>query len=607
MDLETIKSIDIESEIAKLPIAYYAGRPISIQVCNCNASHYDFLKDCITVSKQQIEAALTNIDEKKFDPRTDIRPIPYHEVGHAILSPVTLLCVSLNDRARSLSNDKARELRYVARDIVNIFEDERIETLLATTFMYVDFKRNIRLISDYDRQAVPTSSISLFFQIVRLHYTPLHLKRGLTHYLQRVRAIIISYSDMSSYTDSKSRITSYCREIDALYFDIRDEFVNTALQREMMTGASKLTVETPSLNNTPIPTFSGSSEDSDDDETISPEDADSSDDKSNSQSEELSQSNSETILKSNESSSSSLSESDDSILSDIDIELLRSMSAFKNACREIASNDCYALSNSETMIIENEMRDVACNGYEQDSSIVDTATKIFVSKSKKFARSAAAIPCYSGVIEPRLIGRKDWRVWLNKSRGGAYRLWNKMHLNLFIDNSSSFSDNRKAVNRLICSLQQVEKAVPEFTFDVVRCDTSVKICDKAHRFCSAHGGTRFDDKIVKVYNLLQQKDAINYNVMLVDGDDGTTEHCYHDCSDDVFDYPCGYYNSTEKRHVVRKPYVCFNHTTDIIITDEYNYIHIEKQAPRAKIVSMTDRAYSSTLISIVLNCIAQTH
>lgn len=588
MTPKMLSSLDIAGEIAKLPIAYYAGRPIDIKLDTemsnrVNYSAYDLANDCIVIAYSQVAKALSSIDDDEFDPNTDIRPLPYHEVAHAMLTPREMFFCNGN-RLRNVDSSETKPLKEAITEIANIFEDERIETILATTFMHVDFKRNVKLVNHYDRRAMPDSAVSLFYHIVRFHYTPFPLKRGLSYYLQRVKQIIMSSLDITASTSNHTAILRYLTAVDRLYLDIRKEFCSGAAQPQTESASSH-----------------------DDKLTDSSESTDSSDDKSIDSSGEESQSDSKATRQASESNSSSSDDISD-IFSDLDVEIIKSIKPFESACRDLISDEAFSLSSNEKISIENCMTSVKWFGYEQDSDIIAEAISIFESKSKRAARSSAAIPCYSGVIEPKLIGRKDWRVWLNKSRGGAYRMWSKTHLNLFIDNSGSFADNRIAVNRLICSLEQVEKRVPEFTFDVVRCGTKFKICDKQHRFCSASEGTRFDESIIKIYNRLQQRGAINYNIMIVDGEDGTTRLQYDDddkLSPDALSYD--YYGETVRRLVICKPYTCFNHATDVIITDSWNCTHIEKQAPRAMIVSMSDREYSSKLIDTVMSCLRQLH
>lgn len=139
----------IEKMVKTLPIGYYARRKIFVK-CDkeVECSFYDPLRDSITISYQQIEKGLKNTKQAT---ESSIRAMVYHEVSHAITTP--------------------RELEM--NNIINVYEDERIETLFAGYYMDVDFKQNVREINNWDgiSHADPNDPWSVFYHAIRFRDT----------------------------------------------------------------------------------------------------------------------------------------------------------------------------------------------------------------------------------------------------------------------------------------------------------------------------------------------------------------------------------------------------------------------------------------------------
>lgn len=139
----------VEGIVKSLPIGYYAKRKVYVK-CDRNAecSFYDPLQDSITISYLQIAQGLKNT---KQTTESAIRAMVYHELSHAIATP--------------------RDLEV--NDIINVFEDERIETLFAGYYMDVDFKQNVREINNWDgiAKADPNDPFSVFYHAIRYRDT----------------------------------------------------------------------------------------------------------------------------------------------------------------------------------------------------------------------------------------------------------------------------------------------------------------------------------------------------------------------------------------------------------------------------------------------------
>lgn len=111
-----------ESIINTLPIGYYAGRRVKVNLeKEVSTSFYSPMEDMIVISYPIIETRLKQAAEG-CDEEEAVRSMLYHEVAHAILTPADNLRNSMQ---------------------VNVFEDERIESVLRHYFHNVNFRQQL--------------------------------------------------------------------------------------------------------------------------------------------------------------------------------------------------------------------------------------------------------------------------------------------------------------------------------------------------------------------------------------------------------------------------------------------------------------------------------
>ena len=118
-----ISKPELQAVIRTLPIGLYIRRGVAVTVGDGETSFYSPHTDAIEVSYPQIQLALSKIADNSPHKEQIIRSILYHEVSHAFITPKTL-----TDHWN---------------DVINVFEDERMETLLANYYHDVDFKSNV--------------------------------------------------------------------------------------------------------------------------------------------------------------------------------------------------------------------------------------------------------------------------------------------------------------------------------------------------------------------------------------------------------------------------------------------------------------------------------
>ena len=136
----------------------------------------------------------------------DIRCLLYHEVSHALLTSKEL-CINVK---------------------TNIFEDERIETVLANYYRGVDFKQFVKRVNNFHNEK-PKTADEMYYQVVRYRVGP-------KQFTERVSSIINSYAQITRC--SKWQIVyNYEDEIYALYNDIVKYF-NEQKQNENTSNSS---------------------------------------------------------------------------------------------------------------------------------------------------------------------------------------------------------------------------------------------------------------------------------------------------------------------------------------------------------------------------------
>lgn len=145
---------DLEREIKKIPIGYYLKKKVNINAYDISlsaskdeeCSFFNPVDKAIVISLKQVNSALET--SKSDDVENTVRAIIYHEISHAMYTPTD----------------------WKMDFIINVLEDERIETFNADLFAKVDFKKNILNICGYnsiDDVPAPTTLREKFFYTVR--------------------------------------------------------------------------------------------------------------------------------------------------------------------------------------------------------------------------------------------------------------------------------------------------------------------------------------------------------------------------------------------------------------------------------------------------------
>lgn len=157
-----------ETILNTLPVGYYAGRRVDTTLdAKEPTSFYSPMEDKIVVSYPIIAKRMETLPETA-DVEEAVRSMLYHEVSHAILTD-------------------GEKLGY--SDINNIFEDERIETVLKDFYMNTNFKQQLY---DICGGTVPKArdKKSAFFNAVRF-------RCGTPNIVKRVAQMINDFATLS--------------------------------------------------------------------------------------------------------------------------------------------------------------------------------------------------------------------------------------------------------------------------------------------------------------------------------------------------------------------------------------------------------------------------
>ena len=467
-----------------LPIGIYAKRRIRCSLSEDeDTSFYSPVEDEIVISFPQVSTALAHTPDDE-DKEVAIRSMLYHEVSHAILT---------------------------GKDVVvtpqfNIFEDERIETILNNFYLDVDFAKQVYRINGIESNADlpdPTSAMDAFYQLVRFH-------KGDADLLDKVQEIIRKYAGLSQTISYASGGVSWWRykcDIDNLYEEVKRRFGEDTSSTSADSSAGKAGTEG---TKTPI--------------------------------------------------------SEKEIL-----DILKKLA--EDGEIEIGSGD------GDGEIGTNSLEKVFCDNVSPTyNEATYTQLSAIISNFNKRNHSGSAVGGYSGVFNPRATAREDYKYFERKASINGANKFGTFHLNLFLDNSGSFSPNQAIVNGILGALRRLEKTNHNFSFDVVHCGCGEElITDKAKCGLTCCDGTSLDYEAITLYRKLQKPNTYNYNIILYDGS------CYD----------CRY----------KDAFKAFNYNNCTIISDPENEREINKYAPNAKRIITKD--YTENLLSNILATIAR--
>lgn len=475
-----------EDVLKTLPVGYYLGHPVAVRLDPKGEATYIEL-DCerITVSFKNIAAACDSAPDS-YDRETVIRSLFYHEISHAIMTPAKLMEYISNPRfrdgiikrfatalpasrrknAKRIPNKYAippENLAYIMshlRDIVNIFEDERIETILSSYYMNVDFKRLVVLLNGDPKAIYDRDPMGRFFAIVRYRYGDQNLAEQIQRFIKANRVLD---NDSESF-----RCSNYICGIVWLMHLVMQTMPKQSAQ-----------------DKTPEQSARG-----------------------NSQSDKPQQSDSNPSQKAPEQPARDVQPAQDGPqpLTDEEIaQIVKESEPFKQDFDDEANK----------LNLKDLFQRRSTN--PQAAAVEAKVNKILVTALNKQKNQSSGSYGYAGRIDPRAVTNRDYRWFAKKTQGSAVKRFSKVRFNLFVDSSGSFCSSQAAVNALICALKKIESGNHDFSVRVVHCGNGTELTTSDDPYVECNNYSFLSPNTKDKYDSLQTPNATNVNIVVFDG------------------------------------------------------------------------------------------
>lgn len=564
LTLETLTS-ECERVIKTLPLAhYFKVKTIPVVFDKYSpTSYFDSNKFEIHVALANIVASLNGNGKTEisdYELENIVRCFLYHEVSHAILTPKNLMILAHNNGNSGNLCDK---------DMANIIEDERIETLLKHYYNGVDFKKNLK-------NTVPLKHAENFtqfvFNAVRFRYCPTQKK----YVNELMNKLINKCKDITGF-DGNNRwnenndngANKLIDEFEKLLKELKiiwDSLpkANQPQSNQQSDGSqeeqdgSSQSEQSEETDNSQSGNDSEEETDGEDEDTSSDQQEESSGDEDE-DSEDTDTESEETDNTDNTESEDTKGETENEETTETEEEEQgeeENLTGEENGESQEETEeyeDDFLPSSDEVEMkaedIEELVKQAVLNakmvankngGYKMKLAdfICDKNTKCdllkIIGKNTGFGNNQnQAMYGYSGKFNTKRFATdfSDSCKWFKKKSfddtGINAKKNNKKVLNIWLDNSGSFRNNDDEVNKILKALYEIEKQRDDFQFNFVKVDDHFVELKGEDRFSKSEGGNRLPkDEIEKNYKNLNPT-GNEFNIVLFDGQCGTdTEYIY---------------------------------------------------------------------------------
>ena len=522
-----IMNSKIKQILDTLPIGYYCGKNIDVELNEEEpTSFYSPTEDKIVVSTEIIKQGLNNVElTADYTMETAVRSMLYHEVSHALLTP------------KNLKVDQ----------MMNIFEDERIETILKGYYMDTNFKAQLNAICG-GQEIDNTDLNQVFFNAVRFRIGKKEWTDEVERIIEKYKGIDITSPSYQSYENPT--IQGY----QDYYWEVQDLYCK--IGKDIKTNNNLPTNEElkESLEQTIQQLIEEENKCAEDREKKSAKGGTPSQNEGNSENCENGE-NSE-----GQQSKGKMTETDG----------------------ELKETEEYGRNGGHI-----SLRDVMSKITDKyvDDNIVKQLEIIIQNFNKKNNSGNGSVG-YSGRMNPRNFLRDDYKYFDRKVSINGNNKFGTCHLNLFIDESGSFYRNVDEVNKLITALGIVERNNHNFTFDVIGMECGMEVKPKNNRLIKANGGNElYYDETSEIFRSHQLRNTCNYNIVLFDG--------YTDS--------CDTQGSWGRKQTKPHCFNIFNTPNTTMILEEDNRQAIVKNKIKTARVIWENTNYSEKLLENVIN------
>ena len=519
-----------ESVLKTLPLAHYLKVdtiPVAFDT-NADTSYFDPAQFRIVVAFNNIGTVIVNSKKSYNDLELEktIRCFLYHEVSHAIMTPKDLMYY-------------ARQSSIINPQLANILEDERIETTLKKYYYGVDFKENLRNASPLDKQI--QSFEHFVFNAVRHRCSPIMPKQ--------VNRLVNDFITATMRFTASNGCDLILRAMELLVKKLRKIFDllpkatqpqqkgNQSQNNNSSNGEedSSSTTEDKTQNTSNKSSQSESNDTNEESEDNSSEEESGSteeneDDESTDSSQEESDDETENGGENGESSEEETNNAQDDSLSEND--------ELKNLCdnaKEMSdvldnelSNEDIEKSISKQMFL-NKQESSQCGGYKMKISDFqyekDTKVELLkiIGRNAGFGINQTPVQFgYSGKFNTKRFATdfNDSCKWFAKRAYEDTGVNNKRNntkvLNIWLDNSGSYSRNDYGTNLILSALASIEDTRKDFKFNLITFGDDFHEKSGEDRISSSHEGTTINEKAPKLYRKYNPTQS-ELNIFLIDG------------------------------------------------------------------------------------------
>jgi len=445
--------------VESLPIGYYLGGKVDLELSeNSEGSYFDPITNHIVISYPMLKDVNGNEEE--------MRALLYHELSHVILTPRDLMSVVIRhwESLSFISN----------KDLMNLFEDERIETLLKDYYMKVNFKEFVKKVCKWETPKEEiTNPMNKLYSLIRFDY-------GKESLIKEKYNLIEKWKSLNCSELNTEKMRNYFEDVIDFVKKVVDmKGVKTQLEKNIKNYESNKKWYENKINET------------------------------------------------NENNQKEVKEYWEKQMQEEESKIEQ----IKKELEKLEESE----KESDKQFSEQETGGMSCNGMDGEAvkSILKIAKDNYVNKNiqkvvddllnaKLKKNTSGGYNTYSGDLEPSLIAtdyNKTYKWFIREDNDGDYQANEKIKLNLFIDESGSMNRNTNKVIELIKTLYNLKSKHKNFNYDIITIGTTTTLRPKNYHY-KAYTDNRLDEKLPIVYNQVQARGATNYNLVMFDG------YCY---------------------------------------------------------------------------------
>lgn len=416
----------------------------------------------INLVTKEITIGLDMFDELDNVTEQEVRTLFYHEVSHGILTDLEIIKTSnfYKSMLRQINPNLPKEFVLGGNElhqVLNIIEDERIETILRDYYLDVNFTDFITRVADENT----STGLGKFFTATRLH-------KGDQALVQRIQ------DELKPLLTVNPTVEDYARLVTT-YLELRETSQNDESQQQ------------EESDNQQCPNGDGGGSGS---KVVYDQD-----------------------IPEDENSNSTGKDKNDKQNTKAKINKLT-----KEEQEEIISKSLDKLKASNEKA---EQKKALRTEIKSNTSIESLIRKISLKGKTKDNKAIARRDGYGYVNNQidvhRAINMKDNHYKIFKNKNGNKPSHKKHVINFYIDASGSFSGNQEIVNEMLTQLMVLEKKLGhtfEFTLTTIRHNNETELFGD-NRLIHADGGTSISKNLKKIFKKNNKPDS--HNILLLDG------------------------------------------------------------------------------------------